>query len=168
MSTAEKAEGKGEVKVKGRPGRPPGRRNNPALRGQIVGKPRTQGVLNERDEPIIIDELRRFQPLCAIAAKLNVARSTVERYVHSHPHLQRELDDRDESMIDMTQRALWDASIGNVKRDSNGKPVYINVNAATFLLERLGKSRGFSQHIEVEQAEVPTFTFTRRDGTVQE
>ena len=103
-----------------------------------------------------------------IAAKLNVARKTLANYVHSHPHLQAELDDRDESMIDMTQRALWDASIGNVKRDANGKPALISVNAATFLLERLARNRGFSQHIEVEQAEVPTFTFTRRDGTVQE
>lgn len=71
-------------------------------------------------------------------------------------------------MIDMTQRALWDESIGNVKRDPDGNRVHINVNAATFLLERLGKRRGFSQHIEVEQSEVPSFTFTRRDGTIQE
>lgn len=155
-------------KEKSKGGRPRGSRNDPAKRGQIVGKPRSQGVLSERDDAVIIAELRRFAPLCAIAAKLNVARSTLCRYVHASPALQQELDDRDESMIDMTQRALWDESIGNVKRDPDGNRVHINVNAATFLLERLGKRRGFSQHIEVEQSEVPSFTFTRRDGTIQE
>ena len=155
-------------KEKSKGGRPRGSRNDPSKRGQIAGKPRSQGVLGERDDAVIVDELRRFAPLCAIAAKLNVARSTLCRYVHGKPSLQQELEDRDEAMIDLTQRALWDESIGNVKRDPDGTRVHINVNAATFLLERLGRRRGFSQHIEVEQAEVPSFTFTRRDGTVQE
>ena len=106
--------------------------------------------------------------MCAIAAKLNVARKTLYRYIHGNPRLQEELDDRDESMVDLTHRALFDESIGNVKKDADGNRVHINVNAATFLLERMGKRRGFSQHIEVEQAEVPSFTFSRRDAEVKE
>lgn len=86
--------------------------------------------------------------------------------MHSVPELQQELDDRDEGMVDLTQRSLFDAAIGNIQRDSQGREKSINVNAATFLLERMGKKRGFSQHVEVEHAEVPTFTYSRRDSTI--
>ena len=93
-----------------------------------------------------------------------MARHTLSRYIHGNPALLAELEDRDESMVDLTHRALFDASIGNAP--ANGSQ--INVNAAMFLLERKGKSRGFSQHIEVEQAEVPAFTFSRRDSSVRQ
>lgn len=93
-----------------------------------------------------------------------MARHTLSRYIHGNPALEAELEDRDESMVDLTHRALFDASIGNAP--SNG--AQINVNAAMFLLERKGKNRGFSQHIEVEQAEVPSFTFSRRESPVRQ
>ena len=97
-----------------------------------------------------------------------MARHTLSRYIHGKPELEKELEDRDESMVDLTHRALFDASIGNAPMGKDGKPTQINVNAAMFLLERKGKSRGFSQHIEVEQAEVPSFTFSRRDAAVRQ
>ena len=67
--------------------------------------------------------------MCTIAAKLNVARHTLARYIHGKPELQKELDDSVESQIDMTQRAMFDAAIGNVARDKTGRPVPVNVNA---------------------------------------
>ena len=140
---------------------------NPRLRG-TQRKSRTEKVLGPADDQTIIDELRRFAPICLIASKLNVARHTLSRYIHGKPELQSELEDRDESMVDLTHRALFDASIGNAPMGKDGEPTQINVNAAMFLLERKGKSRGFSQHIEVEQAEVPSFTFSRRDAAVRQ
>lgn len=124
-------------------------------------------VLSEADHADIIGELRRFTPLCAIAAKLNVARRTLEDYVHATPELERELQDRDESMVDMAERSLFDLSLGNIPRDEKGRARPVNVNAAIFLLERKGKTRGYSQHVEVEHAEVPTFTFSRSGSKVQ-
>jgi len=97
-----------------------------------------------------------------------VARHTLSKYVHGNPTLNQELVNRDESMVDMTQRALFDEAIGNYKRDSKGFPIHINVNAATFLMERMGRNRGFAQHVEIEQAEVPSFTFSRRDSKVKQ
>lgn len=71
-------------------------------------------------------------------------------------------------MVDLTHRALFDESIGNVPKDADGVPRHINVNAATFLMERMGRNRGFAQHVEIEQAEVPSFTFSRRDSKVKQ
>lgn len=152
----------------GKGGRPKGtgRPLDPKLRG-TQRKDRHETVLGEADNETIIDELRRFAPLCTIAAKLNVSRKTLAAYVHATPELESELQDRDESMVDLTERALFDASIGNVARDSKGVPQPINVNAATFLLERKGRQRGFAQHVEVEHEEVPQFTFSRRDSSVK-
>ena len=143
--------------------RPKGKRNAPQMRGQGGGKE----VLGPADNAVIVSELRRFTPLCLIAAKLNVNRHTLERYVHSVPSLQQELEDRDESMIDLTEQSLFQASLGKVVRDEKGRPMPINVNAATFLLERKGKQRGYSQHVEVSAEEVPTFTFSRRTSAVK-
>ena len=154
------------IKIPARkPGGQPGKRD-PKMRGN-QRKDRTAKVLSEEDHETIIDELRRFTPLCAIAAKLNVARHTLERFVHSTPELERELVDRDESMVDMAERSIFDLSLGNVQRDERGRPRPVNVNAAIFLLERKGKKRGYSQHIEVEHEEVPAFTFSRRDSSVK-
>ena len=139
---------------------------DPKLRG-TQRKSRTEKVLGPADDEVIIDELRRFAPICAIAAKLNVARHTLSSYIHGNKTLEDELEDRDESMVDLTHRALFDASLGKHPTDAKGKPVPINVNAAMFLLERKGKKRGFSQHIEVEQAEVPSFTFSRRESNIR-
>ena len=154
-----------KAKARKKPGGQPGRRN-PKMRGPQRKDPTAQ-VLTEADHEEIIGELRRFTPLCAIAAKLNVARHTLEKYVHATPALERELQDRDESMVDMAERSLFDLSLGNVPRDSEGRARPVNVNAAIFLLERKGKTRGYSQHVEVEHAEVPTFTFSRSGSKVQ-
>lgn len=70
-------------------------------------------------------------------------------------------------MVDMAERSLFDMSIGMVQRDQNGRANPVNVNAAIFLLERKGKTRGYSQHVEIEHAEVPTFTFSRSSSKVQ-
>lgn len=102
-----------------------------------------------------------------IAAKLNVSRKTLEKYVHTHPDLEDEYGDMNESMVDMAERSLFDASVGNVKRDKDGRVVPINVNAATFLLERKGKQRGYGQHVDVTAEEVPSFTFCRRTSAVK-
>ena len=67
----------------------------------------------------------------------------------------------------MAERSLFDMSLGNVQRDNEGRARPVNVNAAIFLLERKGKTRGYSQHVEVEHAEVPTFTFSRSGSKVQ-
>lgn len=96
-----------------------------------------------------------------------MARHTLSSYIHGNETLEAELEDRDESMIDLTHRALFDASLGHHPTDAKGRPMPINEKAAMFLLERKGKKRGFSQHIEVEQAEVPSFTFSRRASSVQ-
>ena len=143
--------------------RPKGKRNAPQMRGQGGGKE----VLGPADNAVIVSELRRFTPLCMIAAKLNVARHTLEKYVHTTPELQQELEDRDESMVDLTEQSLFQASLGKVVRDEKGRPMPINVNAATFLLERKGKQRGYSQHVEVSAEEVPSFTFSRRTSAVK-
>ena len=154
-----------KAKAKKRPFGQPGKRN-PKMRG-TQRKDQTAKVLSEADHEEIIGELRRFTPLCAIAAKLNVARSTLERYVHATPELESELTDRDESMVDMAERSLFDMSLGNVPRDHNGRARPVNVNAAIFLLERKGKTRGYSQHVEGEHADVPNFTFSRSSSKVQ-
>lgn len=148
-----------------KPGGQPGKRN-PQMRGS-QRTDRTAKVLSPADHETIIDELRRFTPLCAIAAKLNVTRHTLERYVHSTPELQSELDDRDESMVDLAERSIFDLSLGNVQREPDGRPRPVNVNAAIFLLERKGRLRGYAQHVEVEHAEAPTFTFSRKDSSVK-
>ena len=140
-----------------------GQKTAPQMRGAHKSGP----VLGEADNQVIIDELRRFTPLCSIAAKLNVARHTLEKYVHSTPELELELIDRDEAMIDLTERSMFDASIGNVARDKDGRPIPINVNAGALLLERKGRKRGWGQHVEVSAAEVPTFTFCRRTSAVK-
>lgn len=151
---------------KSKGGRPKGSKGDKSLRGN-QRKDRHEKVLGPKDDETIIDELRRFAPMCTIAAKLNVARHTLARYIHGKPELQKELDDSVESQIDMTQRAMFDAAIGNVARDKTGRPVPVNVNAGAFLLDRLGRQRGFGQHIEIEKEEVPTFTFSRRDSKVK-
>lgn len=143
--------------------RPKGKRNAPQMRGQGGGKE----VLGPADNAVIVSELRRFTPLCMIAAKLNVARHTLEKYVHTTPELQQELEDRDESMVDLTERATFDASIGKISRDEKGRPIQINVNAALLILDRKGRKRGWGQHIEVSAEEVPTFTFSRRTSAVK-
>lgn len=154
-----------KAKAKKMPNGQPGKRN-PNMRG-VQRKDQTAKVLSEADHGEIIGELRRFTPLCAIAAKLNVARNTLEHYVHATPELERELEDRDESMVDMAERSLLDMSLGNIPRDPDGRARPVNVNAAIFLLERKGKTRGYSQHVEIEHAEVPTFTFSRSSSKVQ-
>ena len=154
-----------QAKAKKSPNGQPGRRN-PNMRGS-QRRDRTAKVLSEADHAEIIGDLRRFTPLCAIAAKLNVARHTLEDYVHATPELESELNDRDEAMVDMAERSLFDMSLGNVQRDKDGRARPVNVNAAIFLLERKGKTRGYSQHVEVEHAEVPTFTFSRSGSKVQ-
>lgn len=133
------------------------------MRGQGGGKE----VLRPADNAVIVSELRRFTPLCMIAAKLNVARHTLEKYVHTTPELQQELEDRDESMVDLTERSMFDASIGKIARDEKGRPIQINVNAGALLLERKGRKRGWGQHVEVSAAEVPSFTFCRRTSAVK-
>ena len=143
--------------------RPKGKRNAPQMRGQGGGKE----VLGPADNAVIVSELRRFTPLCMIAAKLNVSRHTLEKYVHATPELQQELEDRDESMVDLTERSMFDASIGKIARDEKGRPIQINVNAGALLLERKGRKRGWGQHVEVSAAEVPTFTFSRRTSAVK-
>ena len=154
-----------ETKERKRPFGQPGKRN-PKMRG-VQRQDIKAKVLSEADHEEIIGELRRFTPLCMIAAKLNVSRHTLEKYVHATPALERELTDRDESMVDMAERSLFDLSLGNIPRDSEGRARPVNVNAAIFLLERKGKTRGYSQHVEVEHAEVPTFTFSRSGSKVQ-
>ena len=154
-----------KAKAKKSPNGQPGRRN-PKMRGS-QSRGWAAKVLSEADHAEIIGELRRFTPLCAIAAKLNVARRTLEDYVHATPELEGELEDRDEAMVDMAERSLFDMSLGNVQRDKDGRARPVNVNAAIFLLERKGKARGYSQHVEVEHAEVPTFTFSRSGSKVQ-
>ena len=133
------------------------------MRGQGGGKE----VLGPADNAVIVSELRRFTPLCMIAAKLNVSRHTLEKYVHTTPELQQELEDRDESMVDLTERSMFDASIGKIARDEKGRPIQINVNAGALLLERKGRKRGWGQHVEVSAAEVPMFTFSRRTSAVK-
>ncbi len=127
-------------------------------RRSVGGRPRS---LTDKDKPTIIAELRRFAPLCTIASKLGVARMTLWRFINAHEDVKSELQDCNESMIDLTQRALWDESVGNFKRDARGHEIHISVNAATFMLERLGKSRGYGQNVVVETPNVPTFTFCR-------
>lgn len=103
-----------------------------------------------------------------IAAKLNVSRRTLSTYIHGNPELEAELADRDESMIDLTERSIFDASIGKVTRDAQGRPMPINVNAAIHLLNTKGRSRGYGQHIEVDAPNVPAFTFCRATAKLPE
>ena len=107
-----------QAKAKKSPNGQPGRRN-PKMRGS-QSRGWAAKVLSEADHEEIIGELRRFTPLCMIAAKLNVSRHTLEKYVHATPALERE-----------------------------------------------GKTRGYGQHVEMEHAEVPTFTFSRSGSKVQ-
>jgi len=154
-------------KEKSKGGRPPGSKTDPSKRGaNQKGDRNGAEVLGPQDDKLIIAELRRFSTLVTIAAKLNVSRKTLAKYIHTTKHLQEELEDRDEAMIDLTERSLFDAAIGNLPKDKDGRVMPINVNAATFLLERKGKERGYSQHIETSVEEVPTFTFCRRDANV--
>ena len=152
---------KAKKKVGGQPGK-----RNPQMRGS-QRKDRTAKVLSQADHPKIIEELRRFAPLCTIAQKLNVSRHTLERYVHSVPELEQEYIDKDESMVDLIERSMFDAAIGNVRRDERGRIIQINVNSGAFFLERKGKQRGYSQHVEIAHGEVPSFTFSRRDSDVK-
>ena len=155
-------------KVKGKAGRPVGHKSAPWLRkGFGIAKNIGETFLKEADEPLIIEELRRFTPMCMIAAKLNVSRHTLINYVHSHAHLEQELKDRDEAMIDLTARSIFDASIGKHPIGANGKPSPISVPAAIFLLERKARDRGYAQHIEIEAAAVPSFTFNRSTSIIQ-
>lgn len=62
---------------------------------------------------------------------------------------------------------MFDAAVGNLRYDSQGRAIPYNVNAGAFLLDRLGRERGFGQHIEIEKEEVPTFTFSRRTSRVK-
>lgn len=155
-------------KIKGKAGRPFGSKTAKYLRG--VHGLYCQGgetAIKEADEPLIIEELRRFTPMCMIAAKLNVARHTLINYVHSHANLEQELKDRDEAMIDLTARSIFDASIGKHPIGANGKPSPISVPAAIFLLERKARDRGYAQHIEVEASAAPTFIFNRATSKIQ-
>jgi hypothetical protein len=155
-------------KVKGKAGRPKGRETAKYLRGvQGLYCQGGETALKEADEPLIIEELRHFTPMCMIAAKLNVSRHTLINYVHSHAHLEQELKDRDEAMIDLTARSIFDASIGKHPIGANGKPSPISVPAAIFLLERKARDRGYAQHIEIEAAAVPSFTFNRSTSIIQ-
>lgn len=96
-----------------------------------------------------------------------MSRHTLERYVHSVPELEQEYIDKDESMVDLIERSMFDAAIGNVRRDERGRIIQINVNSGAFFLERKGKQRGYSQHVEIAHGEVPSFTFSRRDSDVK-
>lgn len=155
-------------KIKGKAGRPKGRQSAPWLRGQAgIACKLGETVIKEADEPMIIDELRRFTPVCMIAAKLNVARHTLWHYINNHPAILSELKDRDEAMIDLTARSIFDASIGKHPIGANGKPSPISVPAAIFLLERKARDRGYAQHIEIEAAAVPSFTFNRSTSIIQ-
>lgn len=155
-------------KIKGKAGRPKGRQRAPWLRGSVgVYCQGGETAIKEADEPTIIKELRLFTPMCEIAKKLKVARHTLINYVHAHPHLEAELKDRDEAMIDLTARSIFDASIGKHPIGANGKPSPISVPAAIFLLERKARDRGYAQHIEIEAAAVPSFTFNRSTSIIQ-
>ena len=105
--------------AKDRGGRRKGSKDRPQMRGAQRTN-RHDCVLGPQDNAAIIDELRRFQPICSIAAKLNVARHTLEHYIHRTPELEQELQDRDESMIDLTERSIFDASLGTLPRGPQG------------------------------------------------
>ncbi len=124
-------------------------------------------ILSPADEKQIEKELKRFTPLYLIAAKLNLNRHTVADYINRTPHLKQVREDQDEGVIDLTAHSLFQAALGNLPTDERGRPKQVNVNAAIFLLERLGRRRGFAQHIEVEQAQVPAFTFNRGTSSIQ-
>ncbi len=120
------------------------------LRGATMkGKPRGATVLGADDHAVIIAGLRDFTPLVDIAAHLKVSRATLSAYIKSHEGLRRELDDRNESLIDLVEKALFDAATGQEDNDADENRKGVNVNAAIFLLERLGKGRGYSKRVDV-------------------
>lgn len=128
-----------------------------------VGRP---AKLDESDNALIAAMLQDFVPLVSIAARLKVHRHTLVKFIKEHEELQTILEDRNEGMVDLAERALLDASLGKSRFDADGNPEYVNVNAVIFMLERMGRKRGYSQHVEVEATNAPTFTFCRATSTI--
>lgn len=90
--------------------------------------------LSEADEPKIRKELRAFTPICLIARKIGCCRQTLAKYIHEH--MEADLEDSRESMLDMLEGTLYRTAV-----------VDKNVGSLQFMLDRLGRHRGYGEHI---------------------
>ena len=94
--------------------------------------------LSKADEPTIEKELKQFTPICLIAAKIGCCRQALSNYIHAH--MEDKLEESRESMIDMLEGTLYRTAV-----------VDRNVGSLQFMLDRLGRKRGYGEHIDTTQ-----------------
>jgi hypothetical protein len=86
----------------------------------------------------VIEALRAAAGVQHIAAqKLGCARSTITYYKRKHPEIEEALEEIKESLIDLSEGVVWH----HVRKK--------NLRAAQFVLETIGKQRGWVKRGEI-------------------
>lgn len=88
-----------------------------------------------------------------VARTLNVSRTTLYKYINSHPTVKAALDEAREKMIDNVESNLYSKALAG------------DTTAMIFFLKTQGKSRGYVERQEITGAdsEPITFEIVRRD-----
>jgi len=85
------------------------------------------------------EALQASRGLVSVAAmSLQCSRVTIYKYINRHPLLQETMDDQREILVDRATKGLWD------------KLEESDWGAIKFVLERLGKDRGFGETVHVD------------------
>lgn len=95
--------------------------------------------LSEDDFPDIIDGLRKYHPILAIADKLDCSYDGLLRFIHKNPTLEETYKRQQEGMIDIAVGRLFE----NINMG--------NLNAIIYFLNTKGRERGFGDFQSIEQ-----------------
>lgn len=106
-----------------------------------IASKRSYRHLGKKDEPHILKGLKAFKPLYIIANELGVDRHTLYHYLRDNMDISYK--NMRESMIDVAESKL-------LKNVVDG-----NQNAIEFLLDRLGKNRGYGIKEIADRNDVP-------------
>ena len=112
----------------------------PANAPTIASK-RSYKHLGKKDEPHILKGLKAFKPLYIIANELGVDRHTLYKYLRDNMDISYK--NMRESMLDVAESKL-------LKNVIDG-----NQNAIEFMLDRLGKNRGYGIKEITDRNDVP-------------
>ena len=95
--------------------------------------------LSAADIPVIIDGLRKYHPILAIADKLDCSYDGLLRFIHKTPVL--------EETYNRQQNGMVDIAIGRLFENINMG----NLNAIIYFLNTKGRDRGFGDFQSIEQ-----------------
>lgn len=112
-----------------------------AITSPTIASKRSYRHLGKKDEPHILKGLKAFKPLYMIAAELKVDRHTLYTYLRDKMDISYK--NVRESMLDIAESKL-------LKNVIDG-----NQNAIEFMLDRLGKNRGYGVKEVTDRNDVP-------------